>query len=343
MRNLLSPAKSEDFAALLARKVGARGPALLSVSVARGAWSGAVGLPEDLPPGPPRFLAYSITKTMIAALVLQLVDDGRLTLETALARFEPDVPNAAAITLRHLLRHTAGLRDYGVLPEYHAALRERWAEPWSFDEFAAVTLARGPLHPPGERFGYSNPGYALLRRIVERERGEPLAAAIAARVAGPLGLRDTRVAETLADLTGLVPAYSTFGLPGGPRLDVRERYHPGWVMHGVVTSTSEDLCAFYERLFAGALVVKESVAAMCELVPVPGTGRDDEPGYGLGLMGSRRDRRFGHNGGGPGYSASAFALPDAAAGAVVAAATCAFEDEGVAESLVGATLALAAG
>jgi D-alanyl-D-alanine carboxypeptidase len=343
VRNLLSPANAEDFALLLARRVGTRGAALLSVSVARGAWSGAVGLPEDLPPGPPRFLAYSITKTMIAALVLQLAEEGRLALDAALARWEPGVPGAGAITLRHLLQHTGGLRDYGALPEYHAAIRERWAEPWSFEEFAAVTLARGPLSPPGERFAYSNPGYALLRRIAEREHGESFAAAIAARIAGPLGLRDTRVMETLADQADLVPAYSTFALPGGPRLDVRARYHPGWVMHGVVASTSEDLCAFYERLFAGALLAPASVAAMKELVPVEGTGRADEPGYGLGLMGSRRDRRFGHNGGGPGYSASAFALPDAPTGAVVACATCAFEDEGVAESLVSEALALAAG
>jgi D-alanyl-D-alanine carboxypeptidase len=58
-------------------------------------------------------------------------------------------------------------------------------------------------------------------------------------------------------------------------------------------------------------------------------------------MGSRRDQRFGHNGGGPGYSASAFALPDTPTGPVVACATCAFEDEGVAESLVAEALALA--
>src|SRR5262249_52097604 len=156
--------------------------------------------------------------------------------------------------------------------------------------------ARGPLSAPGAKFSYSNPGYALLKRIVERERGEGFAQAVVARIAAPLGLRDTRVMETLADQAGLAPAYPTFGLPRRPRLRGRARYHPGWVMHGVVASTSEDLCAFYEQLFAGALLAPASVAAMRELVPVEGTGRDDEPGYGLGLMGSRRDRRFGHNG-----------------------------------------------
>ena len=94
-----------------------------------GAWSGAVGLPADLPPGPPRFLAYSITKSFLAVLVLQLRDEGRYELDDSLARFAPDVPEAERVTLRQLLNHTAGLPDYGALPAYHAAIRERPGQP----------------------------------------------------------------------------------------------------------------------------------------------------------------------------------------------------------------------
>jgi D-alanyl-D-alanine carboxypeptidase len=341
VRNLLSPASAEDFAALLARRVEARGAAILSVRLPNGAWSGVVGLPDDLPPGPPRFLAYSITKTFIAALVLQLVDAGRFALETPLARFAPEVPGAGGITIRQLLNHTSGLADYGALPAYHAAIRARPADPWSFEEFAAVTLARGPLSKPGERFSYSNPGYALLRRIVERETRGSLRDAVAERICAPLGLADTAVVETLADQAALVPAFSRFGLPDGPLLDVRSHYHPGWVWHGVAASTSEDLCAFYERLFAGALFSPERLAEMKERVPVDVPGRTDEPAYGLGLMGQRSRPRLGHNGGGPGYSASAFAALDATMGTAVACALCAFESEAVAEGLVTDALALA--
>jgi D-alanyl-D-alanine carboxypeptidase len=341
VRNLLSPANAEDFARLLAQRVGGRGAAILSVSVPRGAWSGVVGLPDDLPPGPPRFLAYSITKTFIAALVLQLVDAGKVALDAPLARWEPGVPGAGGITIRQLLHHTSGLADYGALPAYHAAIRERPADPWTFDEFAAVTLARGPLHAPGERFAYSNPGYALLRRIVERETGESLRGAIAARICAPLGLASTAVVETLADQAGLVPAYSRFAAADGPLLDVRSHYHPGWVWHGVVASTSEDLCAFYERLFAGALFSAARLDEMKQRVPVEVPGRTDEPAYGLGLMGQRARPVLGHNGGGPGYTASAFAALDAPLGAVVACALCAFEHEATAEGLVREALSLA--
>ena len=341
VRILSATSASEDFAALLGAGVAGRGPALLSVKTAGGAWSGAVGLPADLPPGPPRFLAYSITKSFLAVLVLQLREEGRFGLDETLERFAPSVPRAAEITLRRLLSHTAGLPDYGALPAYHAAVRERPAAPWSDEEFAAHTFARGLAHPPGERFAYANPGYALLRRIVERETGQSLREAIALRIAGPLALRDTEVAEDLADLAGLVPAASDFGLPSAGRLDVRRHYHPGWVWHGVLVSTPEDVAEFYARLFAGALLSAETLAEMTALVPVEAPWRSDDPGYGLGLMGQRSRPVYGHNGGGPGYSSSAFAALDAPGGPAVACAMCAFEHERAAEDLVFGALEIA--
>jgi D-alanyl-D-alanine carboxypeptidase len=341
VRILPSSSASEDFAALLAARVGNRGAALLAVRTPGGAWSGAVGLPADLPPGPPRFLAYSITKSFLAVLVLQLREEGRYELDDSLARFAPDVPEAERISLRQLLNHTAGLPDYGALPAYHAAIRERPAAPWSFEEFAAHTFARGLDRAPGERFAYSNPGYALLRRLVERETGQTLRTAIALRIAGPLALRDTEVVEDLADLAGLVPAVSDFGLPAAGCLDVRRHYHPGWVWHGVVASTPEDVARFYEQLFAGALVSTETLREMTALVPVEAPWRTDDPGYGLGLMGQRSRPVYGHNGGGPGYGASAFAALDAPGGAAVACAMCAFEGERVAEDLAFSALEIA--
>lgn len=327
---------------MLGSRVGRRGAALLTVRTAGGAWSGAVGLPDALPPGPPRFCAYSLTKSFIAVLTLQLHEEGRFALEETLGRFAPDVPQAERITLRQLLNHTAGLPDYGALPAYQSALREHPDRPWSFEEFASHTFARGLAHEPGERFAYSNPGYALLRRIVERETGESLREAIALRIAGPLDLRDTEVAEDLADLAGLVPAETTFGAPAAVRLDVRACYHPGWVWHGVVTSTPEDVASFYAQLFAGALLSPETLREMTALVPVDAPWRADDPGYGLGLMGRRSRPVYGHNGGGPGYGASAFAALDAPGGPAVACAMCAFEDERVPEDLVFAALEIVA-
>ena len=329
--------RADAFAALLRERAAGRGAAALAVSSAAGRWTGSVGLPA---PAEPRFLAYSITKSLLAALVLQLRDEGRIALDEPLARFATEVPRAGEIRLRQLLNHTAGLPDYGGLPEYHAALRERPAAPWSFEEFAAHTFARGLASAPGERFAYSNPGYALLRRLVEEETGRSLRAAIAERIAGPLGLAGTAVVESLEDLAGLVPAFSRFGLAASAELDVRRSYHPGWVWHGVVASTPADVCTFYRRLFEGAVVSPASLEEMTRLVPVEFPWPHGRAGYGLGLMGSRDRPRYGHNGGGPGYTASAWCEPDPAGAPAAACAMCAFEDPALAEALAHAALDL---
>ena len=329
--------RADALAALLRARVGARGGAVLAASSAGVGWMGSVGLPGA---APPLFLAYSITKSFLAALALQLRDEGRIALDEPLARFAPEVPRAGEISLRQLLNHTAGLPDYGVLPEYHAAVRERPAAPWSFEEFATRTFVRGLAAAPGERFAYSNPGYALLRRLVEDETGQSLRAAIAERIAGPLGLAGTSVVESLEDLAALVPAFSRFGLSSGEARDVRESYHPGWVWHGVVASTPEDICAFYRRLFEGAVVSRASLEEMTRLVPVDFPWPHGSAGYGLGLMGSRDRPLYGHNGGGPGYTASAWCARDAAGAPAAACAMCAFEDPPLAEALAHAALEL---
>jgi len=328
------------FSALLRESVGARGAAALAVSSAEGSWAGSVGVPAQ---PAPRFLAYSVTKTFLAALVLQLRDEGRLGLDEPLARLAPLLPRAAEMTLRQVLSHTAGLPDYGALLEYHAAVRARPAAPWSFEEFAAHSFARGLVAEPGARFAYSNPGYAILLRVVEGATGGSLRAAVAERIAGPLGLGSTAVAESLADLAALVPAFSRFGLAGSEARDVRSSYHPGWVWHGVVVSTPADLCVFYRGLFEGAVVSQASLEEMTRLVPVEVPWPHGRAGYGLGLMGSRDRPRYGHNGGGPGYTASAWCARDAPGAPGAACAMLAFEDPALAESLAQGALDLVAG
>src|SRR5262245_24554727 len=84
----------------------------------------------------PAFLAYSLTKTYIAVLILRLHDQGQLTLDTPLAQLYPHIDCAQHITLRHLLNHTAGIPDYGGLPAYQDAVRTTPSTPWTFDRFA---------------------------------------------------------------------------------------------------------------------------------------------------------------------------------------------------------------
>lgn len=258
----------------------------------------------------PRFLAYSITKTCIAVVIQGLAVKGRISIDDPLARWYPDVPGATRVSLRHLLRHTSGLRDYGGLDAYHEAVRRSPSSPWSYETFAQHTLELGLAFEPDGGWAYSNVGYMLLKSIAERVAEASLAHLVEERIAAPLNLRRTAVVETLADMAGLAPAPTSDLTIDGTIVDTRAHYHPGWVSHGVVASTPSEIATFVDGLFTGRLLPLATVAEMCEVVPIgipspPWT----EPSYGLGLMGdpaSRYGPIFGHEGGGPGYGASVF-------------------------------------
>ena len=265
----------------------------------------------------PTFLAYSITKTIIGVLFLQFTEEGRLDLSDPLARWFPEVPHSQQISLRQLLNHTAGVPDYGPLPQYHEDVRRSPSTPWSFERFASETFNKGLWFSPGDGWAYSNPGYMLLKNIGEKATGTPFSSLVSERIARPLGLRTMFVPQSIEDLSSLAPTQSRALSTDGTVHDVRQHYHPGWVSRGVVASSPSDIARFLDGLFNYRLISKQSLEKMIALVPVPMTpspeDRIGKPSYGLGLMADPESPwgpLYGHNGGGPGYSASAFFVPN---------------------------------
>jgi D-alanyl-D-alanine carboxypeptidase len=293
----------------------------------------------------PAYLAYSITKTFTAVLFLLLQDEGRLALDDRLARWFSGIPGADRISLRRLLNHTAGVPDYGGLPSYHDAARTFPSTPWSFEQVAAETFDKGLSFEPGTGWEYSNPGYMLLKRVAEEVAGAPYATLIAQRITGPLGLRRTFVADSLEALSSLAPASSRELTVDRSPCDVRGRYHPGWVSHGVVASTPSDVARFFDAVFRRRHVSPRSLREMRTLVPVAGappmpSPRWSRPGYGFGIVGIQESPfgpLWGHNGGGPGYRASAYHAPDLGEASVCA--MCSLEGDPGAEPLVFAVFA----
>ena len=320
------------------RAANGRGTVGLAVIGGPGEALEAVWVPASASEAP-AFLTYSITKTFTAALMLGLCDEGRVSLDDRLARWFPRVAGAERISLRQLLNHTAGVPDYGGLAQYHEAVRASPSSPWSFERFAAETFDKGLSFEPGSSWAYSNPGYMLLKRIAEEVAGASYTTMIRERIAEPLGLHRTFVPESPGDLSGLAPARSRALAPDGSLREVRGRYHPGWVGHGVVASTPSDVVRFFDALFCGAVLSRSSRHAMTSLVPIslspPPPSRWRTPSYGLGIMGdpdSAFGRLWGHNGGGPGYTTSAVHAPDQHGASVCA--MCAFEGDAEAERIV---------
>ncbi len=227
---------------------------------------------------------WSFTKTVLSAASLSLVRDGWVGLD------EP-VPEGP-FTLRQLLRHEAGLADYGELADYHAAVA-RGDAPWPVDEMLQRLDAKRLRYAPGAGWNYSNVGYIHVGRLVERVTGLVLEDALRQRVLDPLGLSGVRFARTPSEL-----ADDCAG--------VTSSYDPGWVYHGLLVGSLTSAALFLDGLLAGQLLpewlLTEMKTARALGGPIPGRPWTS-PGYALGLMHGPANTGMilsGHTGVGPG-------------------------------------------
>jgi D-alanyl-D-alanine carboxypeptidase len=164
---------------------------VLGLDVPRcGEWRGAVGdsVFGTTPMTTDRVMNIaSITKTFVAAVVLQLVAEGALGLEDTLDNWRTDIPNAATITVRQLLSHRAGVRSHNT--DVDCAPRLTMSNT---PEDLLACIAGDPADfLPGTAFGYSNTGYVLLGLVIEAVTGSDLHSVIRSRLIEPLGLSHT--------------------------------------------------------------------------------------------------------------------------------------------------------
>jgi D-alanyl-D-alanine carboxypeptidase len=195
-------------------------------------------------------MAYSMSKTITAAAVLQLVAAHKLGLDDPLARYADSLPYAAPMTLRQLLSHTSGIPNPIPLRWVHLARTHD-----TFDEHAALVAAvrEHPrlAFPPGSKYGYSNIGYWLLGSVVERASGEPFPAYVAAHILRSLGVAPQELGYNIPDLihhaTGYLEKYSLMNLAKrwviapefigdyeGPWLRIEPHYPNGAAFGGMV-------------------------------------------------------------------------------------------------------------
>lgn len=154
-------------------------------------------------------MAYSMSKTVTAIAVLQVVQDGRVALDAPAAQYlpaSPAWPFDASVSVRELLAHTGGLPNPIPLRWVHAA-----SEHARFDECAALAdVLRRHGHQaaaPGTKFAYSNIGYWLLGAIVEHVTGAPFARHVTERIFEPLGLSPREAGFAVADEAGHATGY----------------------------------------------------------------------------------------------------------------------------------------
>ncbi len=128
------------------------------------------------------FRLGSMSKQFTAAAILLLAQRGELAVDDSLAKYLPDYPHAEAITLQHLMTHTAGVANYNNLPEYG----ENLMLPWTIDEVIEWFQDAEPGFAPGESWGYSNSGYVLLAKVIEIVSGQSYAEFLRSNIFEPL-------------------------------------------------------------------------------------------------------------------------------------------------------------
>jgi D-alanyl-D-alanine carboxypeptidase len=246
--------------------------------------------PED------RFWVGSITKSFVAVVVMQLVDEGRLHLGDRVDALLPGrLRHGGRIRLANLLNHTSGLPEYMLLDPWRTAVARNPRVVISPGRLVSAA-GRGPLgFPPGSQASYSNTNYLVLAEIVRRITGRPLVAAFRERIFTPLGLGATTYQPGRRIVTD--DQLHGYDVDPIPPVDTSENTYGGPWADGGIVSNARDLAVFFGALLRGQLVVPRLLARMETIVP-----RSHGEGMGLYRLNNPcGEFLYGHTGGTPGF------------------------------------------
>lgn len=273
------------------------------------------------------FRMASTGKALMATVVLQLADEGKLSLDDTVDRRLPRVidgngNDARKITVRRLLQNTSGLHDdlpgFGTPQEYY---RHRY-DTYTPEQIVARAMEHHPDFEPGTGWSYSNTGYVVLGMIVEKAAGRLWQEEVGSRILKPLGMDHTYLPGTTPTLRSPhADGYQVFA--SGERTDVTEQIVPDL---GGYVSTTEDVNRFFRALLGGRLLSGARMAEMRDTVPVDKRVEAFWPGgrYGLGLV-SRPltcgGSYWSHEGGEAGYITLNGATDDGARAVTVSMST----------------------
>nr|WP_309052514.1 serine hydrolase domain-containing protein [Streptomyces sp.] len=285
-----------------------------------------------------RFRVGSVSKTFSTVVLLQLVQEGKLELDTSVNRYLPGLLPDDRITVRHLLTHRSGLADYtnamfaDTVPGFEA-VRNRVFSP---QELVDLSLSEPRTTEPGVAYKYSNANFVVVGMLIEKLTGRPLADAYERRIFKPLKLRKTSYVHPDTRIKGLhVRGYLHPDTAGEPLVDSTEQTVSWAQAAGAVISSPADLNTFTSALLRGRLLSPAMMEAMTTVTPTDATNTRF---YGLGLR--RYDlscgvQVYGHTGTVQGFYTYAFSTRDGRRSLSAVANT---SNHGVANTALGGTL-----
>ncbi|MDQ7917938.1 serine hydrolase domain-containing protein [Mesonia sp. MT50] len=237
----------------------------------------------------------SITKSFTATVILQLIDEGKLTLNTNLAEFYPEIVNASEITIQQLLNHHSGLFNFTSAEDYLSINTKALSK----EELLAIIKKNGKAFEPGEKGEYSNTNYLLLTFISEDLDKDSFANILEKRIFKPLKLKNTQVGEKINSKKNEAFSYSR---KMGARKKEQETHMSIPLGAGNIISTPTDIAKFYTALLEGKLLSPGSLLNM----------KIFEDSFGLGLfqLPYNENRAYGHTGGIDGFLSMAGYFPN---------------------------------
>ncbi|HYV98555.1 MAG TPA: serine hydrolase domain-containing protein [Gemmatimonadaceae bacterium] len=216
----------------------------------------------------------SVTKQFTSVLVMQLVEQKKVSLDSAIGVYLPALPEKwRRATVTQLLNHTSGIPSY-------TDVGQRWVSRWGEDMTPAtlveLTAKDTMWFEPGTNWKYDNSGYVVLGMLIEKMTGRPWSTEVVERLSKPLGLADTRACDSKPNDPRAAKGYNpqNTSWSAAPYLSMTQPYAAG-----SMCSTVRDLAAWNRALGTGKVVSAASYAAMT--TPV---GAASSSNYGFGLM-----------------------------------------------------------
>jgi D-alanyl-D-alanine carboxypeptidase len=278
---------------------------------------------------PPRadthFRIASNTKTMTAAVIVQLAQEGKLHFDDPVSKYVQAVPGGKVINIRELLKMRSGLPNYTDAPELIESLDKDPTKVWSPEELLAIAFGTKSLFAPGTEFNYCNTNYVLLGLIAEQVDGAPLAQVFQDRLFRPLGMKNTLLPASTSNTIpepyshGYMYGSSSYAMLDGPYpADLQAAARAGTLKPndyteqnpsyaaaaGGVISTADDLATWMRALVGGRVLDADYQRQWLES-PEPQDSRDpggQRYGYGVSMITFGPNSVYFHGGEMPGYN-----------------------------------------
>ncbi len=241
-----------------------------------------------------KFRIGSISKMFTSPIILMLIEEGKLSLNTKLSNFFPEIRNADKITIENMLSHRSGIYNFTNSKKYNSYRTKSLTKSQLVKEISD----NGSSFKPNKKYKYSNANYVLLSFIAEKIEGIEFKEILKKRICKPCSLNNTYYGSKISDENNEAHSYKRVNDSWNLIKETNMNIPAG---AGAIVSNPKDLNIYLNCLFKNHVVSKQSLKMMMESID----------GYNFGMMQKQFNNRkhYGHNGGIDGFGAKSYYFP----------------------------------